>query len=572
MQLRPYQFDLKKAIYTSWDNGADNTLAVSPTGSGKTVLFSEVIKEHDGPCSAIAHRQELVLQISLALARDEVKHRIIGPKNVVTNAVRLHMEEIGKSYYVPNAHVAVAGVDTLTRRRNELAHWLKSVTLWIQDEAHHVLKSNKWGTAANMFDNARGLGVTATPTRADRKGLGRHADGLFDEMVQGPTMRALIDAGYLTDYRIFAPPSDLDLTNVGIGADGDFIRGQLKKAVRKSHIVGDVVEHYLRIAPGKRGITFVESVETATDIAREYNRRGVPALVVSAKSTDAERTSATRRLASGEILNLVNVDLFGEGFDLPAIEVVSMARATQSYALFVQQFGRALRLMISAILSGAWDTYTDAQRKAFIAESVKPTAIIIDHVGNIAGPRGHGLPDAPRVWSLDAGERGSRNGNDDAIPVTACPECTGVYERIFPSCPYCGYHPVPADRSRPEFVDGDLMELDPYTLANMRGEVDRVDMNKELYRQELQRKFVPKVGEYAHVNRHVKRQEIQQALRTSIAWWASYQRALGRDDSESYKRFYWKFGIDVLSAQALKTNDAFELANRVNNHLGELAA
>lgn len=563
MRLRPYQQKLKQDIYDAFNGGYNNVIGVMPTGAGKTVLFSDVIREHQGASVAIAHRQELVSQISLALARDDVRHRIIGPKSVVKLVVNNHMDELGRSYYDPSSTCAVAGVDTLIRRYGELSRWMQSVSLWVQDEAHHLLTGNKWGKAAAMFPNARGLGVTATPVRADGKGLGCHADGLFDTMVEGPSMRELIDMGYLTDYRIFAPPSDFNRDNIPIGSTGDFVATQLKSAVRNSQIIGDVVKHYLRIAPGKLGITFATDVETATDIANQFNTCGVPAAVVSANTPDAERIAILRRFKNRELLQLVNVDLFGEGFDLPAIEVVSMARPTESYALFAQQFGRALRLMISNILSGKWDTYTDGQRREFIAASIKPRAVIIDHVNNV---QRHGLPDAYRQWSLDRREKRSQTP-DDVIPTRACPKCAGLYERIYKTCPYCGHIPIPAMRGGPEFVDGDLTELDPSTLAAMRGEIERVDMNPEAYRMELINKHAPKVGQLAGVKRHVERQQSQEALRVSIAWWAGYQRAKGRPDSESYRRFYYKFGIDVLTAQTLNSKDALKLAERINKEL-----
>lgn len=553
--LRPYQAKAKQDIYDAWNQGFVNVLAVLPTGSGKTVLFSDIIHDHKGASCAIAHRQELVSQISLALARDKVRHRIIGPKSIVKLCVNLHMLEIGASYYDPSSTCAVAGVDTLVRRADELTDWLNSVTLCVQDEAHHVLESNKWGTAFKMFPNAKGLGVTATPLRADGKGLGRHADGLFDIMVEGPGMRDLINMKYLTEYRIFAPESDFVRPGAdAIGAMGDFGHVKLKAAVKKSHIVGDVVTHYLRIAPGKLGVTFTDSVDTATEIAAQFNAAGVPAAVVSAKTPDAERIAVLRRFKNRELLQLVNVDLFGEGFDLPAIEIVSMARATESYALYVQQFGRALRLLDGKLF-----------------------AIIIDHVGNVER---HGLPDAHRVWTLDRRDKRGKSKASDAIPTRSCLGkdamtgivCASVYERIYKACPYCGHVPVPASRSGPEQVDGDLIELDPAALAAMRGDIDKVDMDQEAYRLELVKKYVPLVGQLANVKRHVATQEAQEALRGSIAWWAGYQRAAGRSDSESYRRFYFKFGTDVMTAQTLKAVDAIELAGRVNEHLGGLAS
>lgn len=546
MQLRPYQQKAKTATYQAWQAGLLNVLVVKPTGAGKTVTMGSIIRDHDGAVCAIAHRQELVSQISLALAREGVKHKIIGPKSVVKLVVNLHMSELGRSFYDPNASCAVVGVDTIIRREKELSYWINSVTLWVIDEAHHVLKDNKWGKAAQMFPNAKGLGVTATPLRADGKGLGRDFDGLFDTMIEGPTMRDLINGGFLTDYRIFAPPNDIDLSQVNTSkTTGDFSRDKLIKAVRKSHVIGDVVGHYLRIAPNKLGITFATDVKTATDIAEQFNRQGVPAEVVSAKTPDADRIAVLRRFKRREVLQLVNVDLFGEGFDLPAIEVVSMARPTQSYGLYVQIFGRGLRL-----LEG------------------KEHAIIIDHVGNVVR---HGLPDAPRAWSLGRRERSTSISKDDAIPVKACPSCTAVYERIHAECPFCGFKPQPMARSGPEQVDGDLCELSPAVLAQMRVEVNRVDMSPDAYRAELAAKHVPPIGQMANVKRHVKRQEAQTELRAAIAWWAGYQRAAGQKDSESYRRFYFKFGIDVISAQALGAKAALDLALKINTHLGEMS-
>lgn len=569
IKLRPYQAAAKAAVYEAWARDSEVPLLVLPTGAGKTVTFSDVIHDEPAPSAAIAHRQELVSQISLALARDGIMHRIVGPKSVVKLCVNLHMQECGRSYYNPTAPCAVIGIDTLLRRINDPAFmaWAKSVRLWVTDEAHHLLKSNKWGKGVELFPNARGLGVTATPTRADGKGLGDHSDGVFSELVVGPSMRDLINMGYLTDYRIFAPPTTgLDLDKVGTGSTGDFKAGELSAAVARSAIIGDVVGHYQRIAPGKLGVTFATDVKIATETAEKFNAAGVPAEIVSAKTPDADRVKILRRFKNRELLQLVNVDLFGEGFDLPAIEVVSMARPTQSYSLYVQQFGRALRLMIDPALYPTWDNLTDEGRRNLIAQSGKPCAIIIDHVGNVVR---HGLPDAPREWTLDAREKRRGSGADDAIPVRVCPErtCLAVYERIHACCPFCGHVPVPAERSAPEFVDGDLAELDAATLAAMRGEVAKVDRTEAEIMAELAARYVPDIGIMAARKRHRLLQEAQEDLRDAMAWWAGHQRALGRSDSESYRRFYFKFGVDVLTAQTLKPNEANQLRDKIDNDI-----
>ncbi len=539
IKLRPFQETLKQDIYAAWRGGAQNVLAVAPTGAGKTVIFSEVLREHDGPSVAIAHRHELVSQISLALARNEVRHRIIGTHALIRNCVSLHIAETGRSYFNPQAHCAAAGVDTLIRMP-PTDPWLASVTKWVQDEAHHVTRANKWGKAVGMFTNPRvqGLGVTATPMRGDGHGLGRRADGVMDVLVQAPGMRDIIRMGFLTDYRIFAPPSDLDLSGVTVSAGGDYSPEPLRKAVHASHIVGDVVQHYLRIAPGKLGITFAVDIASATEIAAAYRAAGVPAEVVTGETPIMVRAAIMRRFSNAEIKQLVNVDLFGEGFDLPAIEVVSMARPTHSFALYAQQFGRALRLLAGK----AW-------------------GIIIDHVGNVAR---HGLPDAYREYTLDRREKRSRSTVADVMPIRVCPKCTGAYEADQGmTCPYCGHRAEPAGRSTPAQVDGDLYELDPAVLARMRGEID----------QPPSLHAAP--GIQMSINaRHREAAEAQRLLRAAMdAWsvadaaanpitaalWAAGTPDLGR----AWRRFYLTFGVTVLEAQALGRADAEALMARI---------
>lgn len=541
VQLRPYQQELESRIHTAWASGARNVLAVAPTGAGKTVLMSKILHDHSGASVAIAHRQELVGQISLALARNGVRHRVIAAEATRRSIVAGHMEELGRSYYDANSRTAVAGVDTLIRMPDS-DPWFQQVTMWVTDECHHLLRENKWGKGVALFPHAKGLGVSATPRRADGKGLGRDSDGLIDVMVESIGMRDLIDAGYLTDYRIFAPPSNFDRSKVEVSeTTGDFSAPKLREAVHKSMITGDIVSHYLRIARGKLGVTFAVDIETATEIAQAFNAAGVPAAVVTSKTQDAVRRNTLRQFKNRQLLQLVNVDLFGEGFDLPAIEVVSMGRPTESFALYSQQFGRSLRL-----LEG------------------KERAIIIDHVGNVLR---HGLPDAPQQWTLDRRERRSKPA-DDAIPVRICVNlnanntgtvCAKSYPRLLRCCPHCGYYPEPAQRGAPEFVDGDLEEMDAELLAKLRGEIARVDNLAPL----IPHGVAPEVAG-AIKKRHWERQQAQATLRQSMSVYGGYTDALGDPSSAAHRRFYLTFGIDVLSAQALGAREAGELAEKIN--------
>ena len=699
MDLRGYQTDLIADVRDAWGQGALNVMAVLPTGGGKTVCFGTILREHNGASCAIAHRSELVGQMSTTLAKLQVRHRIIAPVGTIRDIVTRHMHETGRSWHDPMAPAAVAGVDTLIKR--DLGSWAEQVTLWVTDECfpagtlvdgrpiqdlrvgdtvtafdektggfekrrvvrvfrnsapkymvrltvpghhvlyctpghpfwtrrgwveaarlqpndevlsnamhdvrvrnssdqripevedlgpqegqlfkwvrldsievyergdfggpepsgddgfvynieveglhtyvangvvvhncHHLLAANKWGKGVSLFPNARGLGVTATPVRADGRGLGRGSDGLIDRMVLGPTKRELIDAGYLTDYRIFAPASDINLANVPVSdTTGDFSAPALRDAAKRSHVTGDIVENYMKIAPGKLGVTFCVSVELAGETAARYRAAGVPAEMVSANTPELERAAILRKFARRELLQLVNVDLFGEGFDLPAIEVVSMGRPTASYGLYVQQFGRACRPMEN-----------------------KDRAIIIDHVGNVLR---HGLPDAPRVWTLDRRERRARNKEELLQPVRVCPECTIVYEKFRLACPHCGHVPVPKSRAAPEHVDGDITELDPAVLARLRRESDMDAAPKVPY-------GANDAIRGAIMKRHRIWKESQRGLRETMALYGGWQKHLGRPQREAYKRFFVEFGVDVATAQGLPTSEATELNARIAAHL-----
>jgi superfamily II DNA or RNA helicase len=520
------------------------------TVTHNTVTLADIVRDHNGASAVIAHRQELVGQLSLTIARYGVRHNVIAADATRRNIARLHVEELGYSLIDPGSRCVVASVDTLARQ--DLPPALAAmVTLWIVDEGHHLVEDNKWHRAIEKFTHpgCRGLLPTATPKRADGKGLGRDQGGVADVMIQGPPMRWLIDQGYLTDYRIICPPSDLQIL-VDVSASGDWSSKQLREAAKRSHIVGDVVTQYLKWARGKLGITFATDVETAVEMTGAYRIAGVRAETLTGKTDDYARRHILRRFAAREIDQIVAVDIISEGFDLPAIEVASMARPTASLALYMQQFGRTLRP-----LEG------------------KGKALIIDHAANVI--RHQGPPDRPRVWSLERSR--NSNGPSDAIPFRVCVGpaklpthpiggCFEPYERIYRECPHCGYYPEPATRSSPKAVDGDMDELDPAVLAVLRQDIAAVDMSRPDKMADLMAKGGSHMMIMANVNRHEERREMQDALRAAMGGFGYRCRALdpAMPDSEIQRRFFFAFGCDVYSAMALGTREAAELAGRIN--------
>lgn len=553
VQLRPYQQAVQDEIFNHWRAGRRNVVAVMPTGAGKSVLISDTVRQFDAnrqQTLVMAHRRELVGQMSLHVARQGVRHRIIAPKDVVAGIMAEHRRELdGNCFINPSALCAVAGVDTLKSRIDDMDAYLKSVDLLVCDESHHAAAkgSNKWIDVFNACQRALGLMVTATPSRADGLGLGRHADGVADALVIGPSMRELIDMGNLTDYEIVCPPTDFDMSKLREGEE-DFTRASLKEAADNSpKLVGDVVENYCKYAYGKRAVVFTTDVATSGRIADQFNAWGIPAASVSAQTDSGVRDDTIRRLRDGRLWVVVNVDLLGEGFDLPAIDTVIMARPTASLAVYLQQFGRCLRPMIG-----------------------KRFGLVIDHVSNV---KRFGFPDRPRAWTLDRRQkRAPKEKDPEALDILICTETGRPYEsHQIANCPHCGGSHVPVRDGTGgrviQMVAGDLTKLSAEDLAALRAATELPDPDTVIDPrwsggvQAGQRNIA-----YANI-------QAQQELKNAIAEWAGFQRhGKGRSDSEIYSRFYAATGVDVWSVLAGSRADMIAMTERVRGWMTSASA
>jgi DNA repair protein RadD len=532
--LRPYQTKLKNDILEQWSHGRRFVCAVLPTGGGKTVIMADIANDERGATAEIAHRQELVFQIAKALATAGVYHRVIGSTKLQRFVAGWQVREFGRSFVHDQAPHAVISVDTILRREEDLKRWLPQVSLWQTDEGHHLQQINKWGRAAALFKNARGVGWTAEPSRGDRKSLHIDHGGCFDSIAIGPDMQWLIDNRFLVPWVIYGPTPSIDVSSVPIGASGEYVQEALRVEAHKSTITGDIVRDYLRLAPGKRGATFVVDLALCADTVKAFQHYGVPAAMISSNTPDDVRVGIMADFRCGLLRQVVNVDILGEGVDVAGIEVVSMGRPTASYQVYKQQGGRCSRI--------DWD-------------NGKTHGIIIDHVGNVI--RHKGPPYRHRTTSLEPLETKRKRGvlgevNDPTEAGTTCrnPECLRYYERLHPKCPHCGFKPEPGGRDRPEQVDGDLLEYSPELLAALTGEAERITGPAEI----AYGSRGAQVGSFINWN---ARAAAQRELRDSMAFWAGCHP---HDSiSQVYRRFYLTFNIDAATARTLGAADAAKL-------------
>lgn len=417
LTLRPYQEDVindtRDALRTH-----HSVLMQGPTGMGKTAITVFMM----GRAAAqgkrayfLVHQNELLSQTSKALWRQQLEHGMIAS---------------GKARSTQFAQVA--SVQTLVRRMDQY----KEPDLIIIDEAHRSA-AKTYQTIIERWPNARVIGLTATPQRTDGKPL----DVMFDTLVIGPSIRSLMDAGYLCDYDIFAPPIGIDTSSVKKRM-GDFDSHDLEIAVDKPSITGDAIQHYLKHANGKRCVVMCVTIKHAKHVADQYNAAGIPAAVIEGAMTNVEREKIISDFEAGRLLVVTNVQLLVEGVDLPAIEVVQWLRPTQSLVVYMQGNGRGLR-----------------------PAPGKTSLIIFDHVGNCLR---HGLPDDDREWSLAGKEKGSKKkAADDEVKVKQCESCYAVFRPGPPVCPHCGA-PVAGAQRELEIIEGELQKVDKVAIRKQQ--------------------------------------------------------------------------------------------------------
>lgn len=304
-------------------------LVVAPTGWGKTVFFSFLAKalKHLN-ILIIAHRDELLDQ-----AREKIQW--VDPTVIVG--------KVGGGTHEYGAPVTVAGIDTISGERHlkNLHKFNYGLVIW--DECHHAQADNYVKTRLAL-KQAFHLGVTATPDRLDGKSL----EPLFGRPVFSMDIKQAIKLHRLCDLRAIAVQTETNLddlkTTRNIDGEIDFNERQLANAIDNPARNALIAQKYLELAEGRRAICFGVSIAHCEHLTEAFNVAGIPAAYVKGSTTKTERKQLYQKLASGEIKILSSVQVLTEGFDLPAISCVIMARPTQSRALYTQSIGRGLRL------------------------------------------------------------------------------------------------------------------------------------------------------------------------------------------------------------------------------------
>lgn len=331
IRLYNYQAEMKERIDVAF-RSYRSVMVQMPTGTGKTVLLSEIVKGEEQRVKnpwvwIVVHRRELVEQI-----RDTLDTMLSCPYSTLDTTSPLLSE---------NSRIKVMSIQWLSRHYQDMA---EKPSLIVIDEAHHAV-AKTYAEVMNAYPEARKLGVTATPCRLNKKGF----TDLFDVLLQSWPTKKFIADGRLSLYDYMSIKADsIDQRMVfGLtkrGADGDFSLKEMSEKLDVQPSIERLCDTILRYAPNKKGIVYAIDIKHAEHIAEQYRVHGIHAVAISSKTPNDERRLTIDKFKAGLIQVLVNVDLFGEGFDCPDVEFIQLARPTLSLAKYLQQVGRGMRV------------------------------------------------------------------------------------------------------------------------------------------------------------------------------------------------------------------------------------
>ena len=401
--LRPYQQQFIVDVRSEFRQNHRRVVGVAPCGAGKTIMTGWMIREvqrRGKRAIFFVHRHELIKQTS------ETFEQLGIPHGIISAGYKMDLD-------LP---VQIASVQTLVKRLKKIP----APDFLICDECHHIL-ANSYREVLDAYPDAFLLGVTATPQRMGGINLG----DVFTAMVEGPSVDELIRLGNLTDFQYFSHTEELDLHSVRVKF-GEYVNSDLAKVMGNKKIVGSIVDNYKKLANGKSAICYCVNVKHSQLVADAFERAGVSAAHCDGETPKATRARLVENFRTGKIKVLCNAELFSEGFDVPNMQAVILARPTKSLTLYIQQAMRPMR-----------PDPNDPNK----------VAIIIDHVQNYLR---FGLPNTAHAWSLAPNP--PKKKSFDA-PIKSCPDCGLIVPLSTYVCPDCGYEFVTEEDEEEQFVE-----------------------------------------------------------------------------------------------------------------------
>jgi superfamily II DNA or RNA helicase len=446
VKLRPYQVSAIQSLRRELIAGRNRIVLYAPTGAGKSVIIESLVRsatEKGKRVAIIANRLHLIKQLVSQFAAGNIAHGVIQGQNTMQS-------------HLP---VIICSIQTVARRG------LPHVDLILIDECHATAGGKEYRKLIEHNSAIPIVGLTATPFA---KGMAKKysflgQEPLWQSLVVAATIKDLIKDGYLVDCDIFAP-TEPDLTGVKTQKNKfgeiDYEDKSVGEAMDKAGLVGDIVQHWLKMSRGKPTICFASSISHSMNIVAQFQSVGVAARHIDCYMAQEVRDEILADFKAGRFTVLSNVALIAEGFDYPAASVMILARPTRSLIRYIQMAGRVLR----------------------ICEG-KTKALILDHSGSVH-TLGYPTDDLPLM--LDDGTTKAAGEKKQEKKDRKCPSCSYIKTKGG-KCPQCGFEPVRA-AAEVEVVEGELA-LVKRIEAKKADKLDKQQMWSELLSIQLDRGY-----------------------------------------------------------------------------------
>ncbi|GAA3581744.1 DEAD/DEAH box helicase [Snuella lapsa] len=326
--LYSYQKGAISKIFKSFEESPDDyhLLYQLPTGGGKTVIFSEIVrqylKHHKKKVLIMTHRIELCKQTSNMLTEFSVVNKVIDSKADLSDQA--------------NYSCFVAMVETLNNRLNDDKLDISDVGLVIIDEAHY----NSFTKLFKFFSQSFILGVTATPLSSSME---LPMTDNYDELIVGESIESLIQNGFLARAEMFS--YNVGLTSLVVGANGDYTVKSSEDLYTDSDMLSKLLLAYEERSKGKKTLIFNNGINTSLHVYDTFRRAGYPVAHLDNTNTKKERAQILKWFRKTPDAILTSVSILTTGFDEPTVESIILNRATKSLTLYYQMIGRGSRVL-----------------------------------------------------------------------------------------------------------------------------------------------------------------------------------------------------------------------------------
>ena len=428
MRARDYQIEATDHLWRALHKEQGNPLGVAPTGVGKTFMMNSLAKR--------LMRKYRTLRI-MSVTHDKT---IIGQN---ANDMRrfwkgadIGIYSAGLKMRDTRNRMIFAGIQSIHRRAEEFG----KISILFIDEAH-MLSPND-GTMyqrlitdlLRMNPKMRVVGLSATPYRLGQGHLleGEIFDFIAFDYTETEKFMWFVEEGYLSKLITKKAVKEIDISDVPMRG-GDFNDKALQILSNTQENNRAVVEECMRYGSDRNHwMVFASGVEHGAALAEQFEAYGIPAVMLHAKSED--RDKHLKRWERGKYRVLVNVGLYTTGYDFKPLDLIAVARATQSTSLWVQMCGRGTR----CVYEEGFDLETKQGRLDAIAAGPKQDCLVLDFAGNTRRLGAINCPIIPKP-------RRKGDSNDGEAPVKVCPECDTYNHTRAARCEHCGYEFPPPE-------------------------------------------------------------------------------------------------------------------------------